>query len=229
MKEKGLPKRKEKTITIKTLLVILITIILTTIITYTLFNILSKEKDSNDLNETEKILDTGKTFSQARERYIEILEILEKRELLIIEQDKLRKKEIQSDYKIQELKQEGIKTDVLALIYELKDRDLLKDDDVYLYLKETDENILKIGKIDNNTFSYEVKIKSIAEILGEEAKRKQNDVMIPLSEYLKQKEKEQGKEEETEDKEQEQEQEGQEQEEIENNNNNNDPGHGIED
>ena len=89
------------------------------------------------------------------------------------------------------IKKEGIKADIIELLVELRKEELLIGDDAYL----KDSNTLKIGKLGDNTFSYEIKIKSTQEIIEQEIKNEKEDVMIPLSEYLNKQEAEKKKEE----------------------------------
>ncbi len=173
----------------KSKVLILIGIVLvTTIIISILFKTPKKEVISEDqpINENKITLDTGSTKLKSNERYNLILEKLAKREELINLEDKYNNKKIKTNARIEELKKDGIRTDIIELLSELKKEELLEGDDKFF----EDSNILKIGKIGDESFSYEIKIKSIEEILKQEVKREEQEEMIPLSEYVKQKEKE---------------------------------------
>lgn len=165
---------------IRNILIISAILILTTFFVIILFNNAKKNKASTEgIEEIQEEVEKGSTALQAKKRYDLILQKLAKRELLIIEEEKFNNMKINSDARLKVLKEEGIKKDILEMLIEFKKEKLLLGDDIYI----EESNMLKIGKINENTFSYEIKIKSIEEILSEESKRTEKEVMIPLKEY----------------------------------------------
>lgn len=179
----------------KYILIALVILILTIVLVLVLFNNAKNKKKIDNKNESELILEKGSTSLASKERYELILIELEKRETLIIEKDKLKDKEEKTNAKILALEKEGIKTDILETVYRLKEKELLLGDDLLIEDKDAGEYILKIGKLKDKTFSYELRIKNVPEILKAEKLIQSTELLIPLEEYNKKLKQEKEKEE----------------------------------
>lgn len=173
-----------KNLKVKNLIYLIIGVFLIVFLTLIIiFSKNNKKKDFLEKNDFENsnMVEIGHSNLKSEDRYTKILDYLKKREQLIIEKDKLKENKNLKNSIIKKLEEEGIKVQTTEVINELKKQNLLLNDDQYI----EEEKVLKIGKLGNNKYSFEIIIPSINEILEKEAIRVEKDRMIPYEEYLK--------------------------------------------
>lgn len=137
---------------------------------------------SEVLNESKEIVSTGGTKLESEARHKKLIEKLDSRKKLIIQKEIVRKSGGTTNLTIQRLEAENIKIDILEFLTELKKENILLGDDAYI----SDTNLLKIGKISEEQYSFEEKIQTEEEILLEHSEETISDQFIPLDVYERQ-------------------------------------------
>lgn len=124
----------------------------------------------------------GKTTTENLDRYNLILEEVEKREKLIIEQDKVKDKQNENKTTVDSLLEKGIRVDEIEFIKYLLKEELFLDTDNYIQ-DETGAVILKIGYVGENIYSYEIRLKKVHEVMKEEKQRIENEKLVLIDRY----------------------------------------------
>lgn len=124
----------------------------------------------------------GKTTTENLDRYNLILEEVEKRERLIIEQDKIKDKKDKNNPTIDSLLEKGIRVDEVEFIKYLLKEQLFLDTDNYIQ-DDMGAVILKIGYVEENIYSYEIRLKKEYEIIEKEKQRIENEKLVLIDRY----------------------------------------------
>ena len=178
-------KRKNYFNNIYTKLALIFLLLILLIILPIILNI-NRKKKAEEFAKSVKTESTdiikGKTTTENLDRYNLILEEVEKRERLIIEQDKVKDKKDKNNPTIDSLLEKGIRVDEVEFIKYLLKEQLFLDTDNYIQ-DDMGAVILKIGYVEENIYSYEIRLKKEYEIIEKEKQRIENEKLVLIDRY----------------------------------------------
>ena len=178
-------KKKNYFNNIYTKLVLILLLLILIIILPIILNI-NRKKKAEEFAKSVKTESTdiikGKTTTENLDRYNLILEEVEKRERLIIEQDKIKDKKDKNNPTIDSLLEKGIRVDEVEFIKYLLKEQLFLDTDNYIQ-DDMGAVILKIGYVEENIYSYEIRLKKEYEIIEKEKQRIENEKLVLIDRY----------------------------------------------
>ena len=178
-------KKKNYFNNIYTKLALILLLLILLIILPIILNI-NKKKKAEEFAKSVKTESTdiikGKTTTENLDRYNLILEEVEKRERLIIEQDKIKDKKDKNNPTIDSLLEKGIRVDEVEFIKYLLKEQLFLDTDNYIQ-DDMGAVILKIGYVEENIYSYEIRLKKEYEIIEKEKQRIENEKLVLIDRY----------------------------------------------
>lgn len=178
-------KKKNYFNNIYTKLALIFLLLILLIILPIMWNI-NKKKKAEEFAKSVKTESTdiikGKTTTENLDRYNLILEEVKKREKLIIEQDKVKNKQNENKTTIDSLLEKGIRIDEIEFIKYLLKEQLFLDTDNYIQ-DETGAVILRIGHVEENIYSYEIRLKKEYEVIEKEKQRIENEKLVLIDRY----------------------------------------------
>ncbi len=154
------------------------------IILLLIFLIILIKNNNKNVESVEKQIKTsekGTIVLESQDRYKKILEKISKRDELIIQEDLISKTSENTNSIIENLKKEGIKTNMVEFLLVLKEEGLLLDDDSF----NSETKSLKIGKLSDGNYSYEIILKEENRIIADEKIKQKNNQTQALEQNLK--------------------------------------------